>query len=68
VNQVWINADGGAASTAVCRADPFGGTPTASSGIPVYNQAATPLLVNTSAVRVFAPSGQTVTVWGYSRV
>ncbi len=67
VNQVWINADGGAASTAVCRADPFGGTPSSVLGIPVYNQAATPLLVNATLVKIYAPSGQVVSVWGYYR-
>ncbi len=67
VNQVWINADGGASSTAVCRVDPFGGTPTSVLGIPVYNQAATPILVNATTVKIYTPSGQVVSVWGYYR-
>jgi len=49
------------------RADPFGGTPSSTlgircdDGVPVY------IPVQTSAVKVFAPSGTTVTVYGVRR-
>lgn len=49
------------------RADPFGGTPTASRGVPVRHEIPVWLPVTTSTVKVFAPSGATVTVWGYTR-
>lgn len=51
----------------VSRADPFGGTPSAvlgircDDGVPVY------IPVQTSSVKVFAPVGTTVTVYGLRR-
>lgn len=51
----------------VSRADPFGGTPSSTlgvrcdDGVPVY------MPVQTSSVKVFAPTGTTVTVYGLRR-
>lgn len=59
---VEVKSSGG---TSQGRADPFGGTPTASAGIPCEDGAATAIPVTTSSVKVFAPSGCTVTVWGF---
>lgn len=53
--------------TDVARADPFGGTPTATLGIPCADEAATYLPVITSSVKVFTPVGMVVTVWGFRR-
>lgn len=51
----------------VSRADPFGGTPSVAAGVPCRHEAAVFLPVTTSAVRVFAPTGASVNVWGYRR-
>jgi hypothetical protein len=64
VNLVWV-VDTGAVTTNVCRADPFGGTPSATAGIPVFNQAPSPITVTTSSVKVYAPAGAVVAVHGY---
>jgi hypothetical protein len=47
------------------RADPFGGTPTASSGIPCDDGVPQAIPVQSSSVKVFATTGATVSVWGY---
>lgn len=65
VNLVWVT-DSGAVTTNVSRADPFGGTPSATLGIPVLNAAPTPLTVTTSSVKVYAPAGTTISVHGYA--
>lgn len=49
------------------RANPFGGTPTASLGVPLRDSTPTYLPVETSTVRVFAPSGTTVHCYGLRR-
>lgn len=46
------------------RADPFGGTPSATSGIPSPDGVATAIPVQTSSVKVFGASGA-VSVWGF---
>lgn len=51
----------------VCRADPFGGTPTASKGFRCSDGAAVYIPVATSEVQVYAPAGTTVAVNGYRR-
>lgn len=60
VQLVWVRSKGG-----ISRADPFGGTPAASTGIPCADDEPSPITVQTSTVKVFAPSGATVSVWGY---
>lgn len=59
---VFVKSAGG---TSQGRADPFGGTPTASQGIPCEDGAVQPIPVVASSVKVFAPTGTTVSVWGY---
>lgn len=54
-------------ATDVARADPFGGTPSATLGIPCGDEVPTFLPVTTSAVKVFAPAGMVVSVCGYRR-
>lgn len=51
--------------TGAGRADPFGGTATASQGIPVDDGVPLAIPVQTSAVSVFATLGATVSVWGF---
>lgn len=60
VDLVWVRCDGG-----VGRADPFGGTPTASQGIPCDDAVPNPITVTTSVVKVFAATGVSVSVWGF---
>lgn len=66
VNLVVIDASG--AETDVARADPFGGMPTQSLGIPCRNETPTFLPVITTQVRVWAPDGMVMSVYGYRRV
>lgn len=47
------------------RADPFGGTPTASLGIPCDDGVPQAIPVQATSVKVFATAGATVSVWGY---
>lgn len=49
------------------RVDPFGGTPAINLGIPVSYGAGFPISVITSSVRVSAPSGVRVTIYGNRR-
>jgi hypothetical protein len=51
----------------VCRVDPKGGAPSASFGQPIFDGATGYFPLKTSAVKVFAPSGTTVTVMGLYR-
>lgn len=50
-----------------CRADPFGGTPSDTTGIPLVTDVPNFIPVTTSAVKVYAPAGADVTVWGFTR-
>lgn len=69
VQTVWVYAVDPADLTATgeVRVDPYGGTPTASLGIPVGFGGGFPIGVTTSAVKVFAASGVRVTVYGNKR-
>lgn len=64
VQLVWV-LDTSGVTAAISRADPFGGVPTATTGIPVLNGTPTPLTVATSSVKVYAPTGTNITVYGY---
>lgn len=66
VHLVWVT-DIGAGTANISRADPYGGTPTATSGIPVLNGSPTPLMQTTSSVKVWAPVGSTISVYGCRR-
>lgn len=57
---VWVKSTGGI-SRAVTS-----GVPTASFGIPCDDGVPQPLSVQTQNVSVYAPTGATVTVWGFS--
>lgn len=46
------------------RFDPFGGTPSATQGIPCDFGVPTPVPVQATIVKVYAPAGLTVSVWG----
>lgn len=51
----------------VCRVDPFGGTPSISLGMICTNDEKLKIDVITSSVKVYAPVGATVNVYGFRR-
>jgi hypothetical protein len=51
--------------TSTARVDPFGGTASATQGIPLDDGVPQAFPVQTSTLSVFAPIGVTVSVWGY---
>ena len=51
----------------ICKADPFGGTPTSTQGIPCFHQIPVEISIITNVVRVYTPSSAVVTVWGLTR-
>lgn len=65
VAQLVVVTSTGASLTA--RADPFGGTPAANLGIRCDDGVPTYVPVATSAVKVFAPVGTSVSVYGLRR-
>lgn len=65
-NMAWVKFTASDAD-AVCYADPLGGTPANGTGIPICESVPMPLHYNTSSVKVYAPTGATVTVWGGKR-
>ncbi len=69
VDFIWIT-DTGTVTANVSRADPFGGVPSVSVGIPVFNQAPTPINVTParSIIKLFAPTGSNIAMYGYRRV
>lgn len=64
VQKVIIVSNG---ESLVCKANPFGGTPSATSGIPCFHQMPVEISIITNIVRVYAPSSAIVTVWGLTR-
>lgn len=65
VQLVVVDANG--ATTDIARADPFGGTPAATTGIPCRDEVPTYMPVTTTSIKIFAPSGMAVSVYGYRR-
>lgn len=63
VNLVVVEASG----LIDARADPFGGTPTATLGIPCRDETPVYLPIITSSVKVWAGVGVAVNVWGFRR-
>lgn len=63
-NLVLIEAVG---TSQIARADPFGGTPSATQGVRCDDATPTYLPVTTTVVKVFAPAGMVVSVAGFSR-
>ena len=58
---VWIRSVGG-----ISRADPTGGTPSATTGVYCADDEPTPITISgQTAVKVFAPIGAVVSVWGF---
>lgn len=51
----------------VSRADPYGGIPTSSLGIPCRHEVPLYLPIITTTVDVYIPSGASVNVWGFRR-
>lgn len=66
MNLIFIESSSGD-NELICMANPFGGTPTSTSGIPCHNKQAREIKINTTTVRVYAPTGTTVNVWGLRR-
>lgn len=60
VHIVWVRCDGGNG-----RADPFGGTPNATSGILCEDAVPQPITVTTSSVKVYAAAATNIRVWGF---
>jgi hypothetical protein len=63
----WVAVVG---SAGICKIDHYGGTPSSSSGIPVGPDAPSavlPIPDPATVVKVYAPTGTTVTVWGQFR-
>jgi murein DD-endopeptidase MepM/ murein hydrolase activator NlpD len=69
VQNIWVNAVNPLDLTDVgeVRVDPFGGTPSATLGIPVGFGSLTPIPATLTTVRVFAGVGVRVTVYGNRR-
>lgn len=65
VQLVVVHGDG--AEGEFCRADAFGGVPSATLGVPCGDEIPTFLPVTTGSVKVFAPASMVVSVWGYRR-
>lgn len=66
VHLVVVDASGTA--TDIARADPFGGTPTSSQGVVCRDETPTFIPVQTSSIKIFAPTGMLVSVVGYRRI
>lgn len=56
---IWVRSVGG-----ISRADPWGGEPTGNSGWYCDDNEATPIEVQASQIKIHAPAGATVSVWG----
>lgn len=65
VDFIWVT-DVGTTTTNVSRVDPYGGTPSSSAGIAVFNQTPTPIQVvpARASINVYAPTGSTITMYG----
>lgn len=60
----WVAVMG---SSGIAKVDHYGGTPSPTHGIPVVSGTALPIPEPASVVRVYAPVGVVVTVWGQRR-
>jgi len=60
----WVAVSGVDSLTGFAKVDHYGGTPSATRGIPVAANSSLPIPEPATVVRVFAQSGATVTVWG----
>lgn len=68
VDFIWVT-DVGTVTTNVSRVDMLGGTPSATLGVPVFNQAQTPISVTPArtTIKVYAPVGTTISMYGHRR-
>lgn len=66
VQLVWVT-DVSTSTDAISHVDASGGVPTNDTGVPVFNQAPTPIVITTSQVQVFAPVGTRINVYGLRR-
>lgn len=66
VHQVWVEQSS-SDSTAVARVRADGSDPTSTVGIPARDKVPVPMTVTTDTVKVLAPEGAVVNVWGYRR-
>jgi hypothetical protein len=64
VDSFWVAVVG---NEGVVKVHHYGGTPSATSGIPVAAGGVMPFSEPATTVRVFAPTGLIVTVWGQTR-
>jgi len=60
----WVAVQG---TTGTCKIDHYGGTPSATRGIPVEAGGMLPIPEPATTVRVYAPTSLRVTVWGQRR-
>ena len=69
VQNVWVYAvnPSDLSEAGEVRVDPFGGTPSATLGIPVAFGGGFPIPATTSSVKVYAENGIRVTVYGNRR-
>lgn len=67
VNMIWVT-DIGSTTTNISRVDAFGGTPSATKGAVVMNGTPTPIQVTppSTTVKVFAPTGSTISMMGHA--
>lgn len=65
VQQVWVEMNGADTDEGRVRVD--GGNPEATLGTILRDENAVPIVVQTSTVKVLAPTGARVNVWGYRR-
>lgn len=63
----WVAVVGLASDTGVVKVDHYGGTPSASRGIPIPVNQTLPIPEPTTTVRVFVPDNWVVTLWGQRR-
>jgi hypothetical protein len=64
VNSFWVAVVG---TSGIVKIDHYGGTPSASRGIPVEAGGVLPIPEPATAVKVYIPTGLKVTVWGQLR-
>jgi hypothetical protein len=57
---IWVRSDG-----ADSRCNPFGGNPSATAGIICEDGIPHPITLSTTTIKVFAPAGAKLNVWGY---
>lgn len=62
---IWVMSIDLTDSDQISWMNPFGGTPSNGAGIPCLDRAQQPVTLTTSSVKVWAPTGTTVAVWGY---